>query len=237
MNILLDLAVLAIIALSVWSGYKRGVVMGIGGIIVLIISLVVGSAVSSAYSSEVVSAMRPFASGYVEKLISDEIYAAGGEENSLSTSDMLAQYPDLGVSASKKAMLALGLHEDVAQQLALESVDYATENSVALGEAASEVLCRNVAYAAGFFLFFLLCAIVLTVLGNITNLSFRIPYMGSGNEIGGAIMGFIEGLMLCFIFAWALRFAGLLFPDGMLENTWLLSVLMDHNILGSLLGL
>ena len=54
---------------------------------------------------------------------------------------------------------------------------------------------------------------------------------------GVKIMGFIEGLMLCFIFAWVLRFAGLLFPDGMLEDTWLLSVFMDHNILGSLLGL
>ncbi len=237
MKFLLDIIILLIIALSIWSGYKRGVVMGIGGIIVLIIAVVVGNALSSAYSGEVVSAMRPFANGYVDGLISDEVYASGGEQNELSTGDMLAQNPDLAVSASTNALLELGLYSETAEQIALEAVDYAAENDATLSDAVSEVLCQNIAFAGGFLLFFLLCAIVLTVLGNITNLSFRIPYMGSGNEIGGAIAGLIEGIMLALVFAWVLRFAGLLFPDGVLESTWFVSFLMEHNILSSILGI
>ena len=92
MKIALDLILVAVIAIAIWGGYKKGVIMGIGGIIVLIVAMVLGNALSSAYSQEVISAMRPFASGYTDKLLSESVYAElGVEESEYSVDDLLKQ--------------------------------------------------------------------------------------------------------------------------------------------------
>ncbi|MGE4352534.1 MAG: CvpA family protein [Oscillospiraceae bacterium] len=238
MKMLLDLALLVIIAICVWGGYKKGLVMGIGGVLILIVSIVIGNILSSTYSQDVISAMRPFASGYTDDLLTDGVYAALGVESSdFSIEDLLAQNPDIAQQAAQNTFLSLGLHEDVAEQLAEEAVQYSSEQNVSLADAVTQVVCSRIAFAIGFLLFFLLSVIILTVIGNLTNLSFRIPYLGTGNEIGGAIAGFIEGLIFCAVIAWALRLGGILFPDGMLEDTWLLSFMMDKNLLTAFLGI
>ena len=238
MKSLLDLALVAVIAISVWNGYKKGLIMGVGGILVLVISILVGNALSNAYSQEVITAMRPFASGYTDKLLTKSVYAAlGVDDSEYSIADLLEQSPDLGQTASADALHSLGLSTDAAKDAAEEAVRYAAENDASLSDSLTEIVCSKVAFAAAFLLFFLLCAIVLTVLGNITNLSFRIPYLGSGNEVGGAVCGLIEGFLICLVIAWTLRFAGIIFPDGMLEGTWLLKFLMNHNMLAAYLGI
>jgi len=238
MKIWLDIIVVAIIAIAVWSGYKKGVIMGIGGIIVLIIALVAGNALSNAYSQEVVTAMRPFASGYTDKLLSESVYAElGVKDSEYSIEDLLKQKPELNVSASKRAMLALGLSEDAAETVAMDAVKYTNQNGVTLSEGLTETVCSKVAFSVGFLLFFLLAAIILTVIGNISNLSYRIPYIGIGNEIGGALCGIVEGVILCMVFAWALRFMGIVFPDGVLQDTMLVEYFMNNNIIASYLGI
>jgi len=134
-------------------------------------------------------------------------------------------------------MEELGLAPDAASTLAMEAVDFTNENGVTLSEGLTDTVCRKVAFAVGFLLFFLLSAIILTVIGNITNLSFRIPYLGRGNEIGGALMGLAEGIFLCMVFAWAFRFMGIIFPDGTLQETHVLSFFMNKNLLASYLGI
>lgn len=238
MKILLDLALVAVIAIAVWNGYKKGLIMGVGGILVLVISILVGNAFSNAYSQEVITAMRPFASGYTDKLLSESVYAVlGVEESSYSMEDLLAQTPDLGLKAATRALTELGLNDDAAAEMADEAVAGAAEDGTSLSDSLTEVVCSKIAFAVAFLLFFLLCAIVLTVIGNLTNLSFRIPYLGTGNEIGGAICGLVEGFLICLVLAWTLRFAGMLFPDGVLKGTWLLDFLMNHNMLASYLGI
>ena len=238
MKIWLDIIVVAIIAIAVWSGYKKGVIMGIGGIIVLIIAIVVGNALSNAYSQEVVTAMRPFASGYTDKLLGESVYAELGiEDSEYSIEDLLKQKPELNLSAAKRAMLSLGLSEDAAEVVAMDAVKYTNENGVTLSEGLTETVCSKTAFAVGFLLFFLLTAIILTVIGNISNLSYRIPYIGIGNEIGGALCGIAEGLILCMVLAWALRFMGIVFPDGLLEETLLVEKLMDKNLIAAYLGI
>ena len=238
MKLALDIILVAIIAIAIWGGYKKGVIMGIGGIIVLIIALVLGNTLSAAYSPEVVTAMRPFAAGYTDKLLGEAVYAELGiEDSEYSLEDLLKQNPELYLSASTRAMKELGLSDDAAEKLAMEAVRNTNENGLSLSDGLTETVCARVAYIMGFLLFFLLSAIVLTVVGNITNLSFRIPYLGIGNEIGGALMGLVEGIILCMVFAWALRFMGIVFPDGLLQETHLVKIFMEKNLLAAYLGI
>ena len=64
-RLILDIVLLAIVALSTWTGYRRGLIGGIAGILAVIIALFGGSLLSSAYSHEVVPVMQPFADGYM----------------------------------------------------------------------------------------------------------------------------------------------------------------------------
>ena len=73
MRTVIDLVLLAIIIISIWSGYKKGFIMGIAGLVAIIVSLYGASLVSSAFSYEVVPALRPFASGYVESQMQENV--------------------------------------------------------------------------------------------------------------------------------------------------------------------
>ncbi len=236
MDLLLELAFIAIIAAAVWGGYKKGLLMSVGGIIVIFISIIVGNIVSNTYSQEVVTALRPFASGYVGTLVDEAVYGTLGIDSSeFSVEDLFDQNPDIIETVAKKTLAELGVHDDAAEIMAVQAREYAFENSVNLQVSITEVVCSNIAYIAGFILFFSLCAIILTVIGNISNLSFRIPHIGIANDIGGLVGGFVEGILICTVLAWGLRYAGLIFPDGMLEDSILASFFMNNNLLVSLL--
>ena len=68
MKAVIDIVLLIIIALCTWNGYKRGLIGGIAGILAIIVALLGGSLLASAYSQEVVPALEPFVDGYVDSL-------------------------------------------------------------------------------------------------------------------------------------------------------------------------
>ena len=50
MRTVIDLVLLAIIIISIWSGYKKGFILGIAGVVAIVVSLYGASLVSSAFS-------------------------------------------------------------------------------------------------------------------------------------------------------------------------------------------
>ncbi len=238
MDLLLELAFIGILAAAIWGGYKKGLLMSVGGIIVIIVSVIVGNIVSNTYSQEIVSAMRPFASGYVGTLVDEVVYdTLGIGSDDFSVEDIFEQNPDVITTVGEKVLAKLGIYEDAAVAISAESRQYAIDNEISLQDALTEVVCSKVAYVLGFLLFFSLCIIILTVIGNISNLSFRIPQIGVANDIGGIVGGFVEGILICSILAWCLRFAGLLFPDNMLNESIMASFFMNNNFLTNFLNI
>ena len=69
----IDLILLAVLALCVWNGYKKGLIMGVGGVACILVSLYGACLLSSTFSYEVVSAVRPFAGGYIDRVISNDV--------------------------------------------------------------------------------------------------------------------------------------------------------------------
>ncbi len=68
---------------------------------------------------------------------------------------------------------------------------------------------------------FLLVLILLVALGNVGNLSFRLPNMEGVDEVGGAIMGFIKGFLYCVLLCWLLSFMGLVIGAETMSHTTL----------------
>ena len=241
MKLILNLTLLLIVLLCAWNGWKRGLISGIGSLLALVISIYCADLLSTTYSYEVIDALRPFASGYMETTINNDVRPEynilGATASSLSVEDYLSAHPDDAEGFCQSTFTHMGLYGETARVMADSSLDYAKAQEMSVTSAMVEVLCRTAAYAAGFILAFLLILILLTVLGNLPNLTFKIPDMDLLNDIGGLLTGLIQGVSFCALLAWFLKFTGILLPQEMLAESRLLAWLMKLDLLYPFLGI
>jgi len=241
MELILTLTFLAILLLCAWSGYKRGLIMGIGTLLILVISIYGADLLSTTYSYEVIDALRPFASGYTETIINQDIRQEfnipGSETASLSVDDFLERNPSEAEAFCQSTFSRLGFYESTAAKLAAESVNYARTQEVAYTTAITEVFCQRIVYVAGFILAFLILLIILTVIWNLPNLSFKIPGLDLLNDIGGLVTGIVQGFVFCVLIAWALKFTGILLPQEKIAGSAVISWFMQRDLLLRFLGI
>ena len=239
MKTILSLIFLAVLVYSGWAGFKKGLIMGIFSLLAFVISVYGANLLALTYSGEVVDALRPFASGFVEvNIVDNEIRPAMGiADTALSTADYFAQNPGRETEFCTLIYQKMGIFDATSEQMAAEAVAYAKENNVSAIDAAVEVLCMRISYVGAFLLTFLMILIALTVIGNIPNISFKIPNLDALNDIGGAVLGVAQGVCLLLVFSWALKFTGLLIPQETLMDSFLVSWFMDQDLLVQYLGI
>ena len=234
MNIVLDLALLLIVALCIWDGYKRGLIGGIAGIFAVIIALLAGSSLSDSYATAAVPVLEPFVDGYIDsqKTRSAVLEEMGFDSTDLSLEDVLETDSSLRYDYAVLCMEQAGFHESRAEELAERSVRYSDQNGVTMTEAVVSILCDTVTYVMGLALCFLLILILLVAVSNIGSLAFRLPdSMELLDELGGALMGFIKGFLYCVLLCWLLSFLGLLIGRDTLERTLLARFFMTFRFL------
>lgn len=207
MKVILTLLFLGIILFCGWTGYKKGMIMGVGSLLIFVVSVYFANLLSTTFSGEVIDALRPFASGYVETEIVDKVVrpALGIDVTNLSVTDFLAANPGKEQQFCQLIFENMGIYEATAEQMSNEAVLYSQQFGWGIEDSAVEILCIRVAYAAGFILSFIMIIIVLTAIGNIPNLSFKIPGFDTLNDISGAILGIAQGFCLCLFIAWGLN--------------------------------
>lgn len=241
MKAIIELVLLGILIICTWNGYKKGLIMGVGGIVCIIVAIYGGNLLANTFSHDVVPALRPFAAGYIESLVGNRDSAVmkrmGWEDYDYSVEDLLAQYPERESEFCAECYKALGIDETTAQVMAEKAVTLAKESGSPTREAVSQTLCQTISYAGCFLLAFLLIVIVLTVIGNLPNLSYKLPRLDLVNDIAGAVLGFITGAMFCILLVWALKFMGMLIGKDVLASTTLGGWLLKRNFLLKYLGI
>ena len=235
MTAIIDLTLLGILILCTWSGYKKGVLMGLGGILAIAVSIYGANLFAHVFSYDVVPALRPFAGGYVDRLLTDTdsrtMKLMGWENYNFSMEDLLQRYPERRAEFFSNCYMSLGVDAGTAEQLAQRTVDYARESDVSMKDALVQVLCESASYVCVFILGFLILIILLTVVGNLPNLSYKIPYLDGLNDLGGAVLGLITGLLFCALLVWGLKFMGLLLRNNALPDSRLGGWLLRRNLL------
>ena len=118
-------------------------------------------------------------------------------------------------------MSSVGFYSDRADELAGRAVAMADEKGVSMPTAVIDVLCDVVTYEGGLVLAFLMILIFITALANLFNLSLRLPNLENLDEIGGAVLGFVKGMIYCVLLCWLLSFFGLIIGRETLDGTTL----------------
>ena len=223
MKLIIDIVLITIIALCTWGGYKKGLIGSIAALLVIVLSLFCAKMLSAAYSGEVIPAFRPFADGYLSATETRErvLDRMGFSESDKSLDDILADDPSLRYDYAFECMSEVGLYADRADEMASRAVELADSKGENMTDAAVDVLCDVVAYEGGLVLAFLIILIFITAVGNLFNLSFRIPNMVNLDEIGGAVLGFAKGIIYCVLLCWLLSFFGLVIGKKTLDGTTL----------------
>ena len=239
MRTVLSLIFLIILIFCGWSGYKKGLIMGIFSVLAFVISVYGANLLAVTYSGEVVDALRPFASGFVEVNIVDKKVrpAMGLDAMTLSTADFFVQNPGREKEFCILTYKAMGIYDATSEQMADEAVALTREKDIDITDAVVDVLCARISFVAAFLLAFIMVYILVTVILNIPNISFKIPNLDALNDIGGAVLGVIQGICILLVVGWALKFAGLLIPQETLSEAFLVPWFMDQSILVQYLGI
>ena len=239
MQIVIDLVLLAILIICVWSGYRKGFIIGIANLLGIVVALYAAVLVSSAFSYDVVPVLRPFVSGYVEGRMNEEVL----EEMGLEDTDLsLRGHPRRRRRA--QARILQDLLRDRRHLRGRRRPDGCggrelrrRQRRALISEAIVEVLCERLCYVAGVTLLFLIFLIALMAIANIPNLSYRIPNMDLLNDAGGAAMGLVNGLCYCVLISWFLRFVGLIIGPDTLSSTLLARFFISIDLLTAGVGI
>lgn len=234
-RLILNIVLLLIVALCTWTGYRKGLIAGIAGILAVVIALFGGSLLSSAYSHEVVPVMEPFADGYIDSqnIRDDVLETLGYGYTDLSLEDILARDSSLRYDYAVECMKIVGIYQDRAEEMAQKAVDLADRSGVSMTDAVVTVLCDTGSFVGGLLVAFLLILILLVAIGNIGNLSFRLPNLELLDEIGGAVLGFVKGFLYCVLLCWVLSFLGIIIGKDTLETTTLAQFFLQIKFLTS----
>ena len=238
---IIDLVLLGILIICVWSGYKKGIIMGVGGILCIIVAVYGANLLANSFSYDVVPALKPFANGYTETMMngsdSTVMKRMGWDGSTYRVEDLVEMYPNRKLEFCSTCYQALGFDENLSDRMAEKAVTYARESGSSIRAAVGQILCETVSYAACFLVAFLLILIILTVIGNLPNLSYKLPRFDILNDILGAVLGLVTGLMLCAVLVWALRFLGKLIGTDTLASTRIGGWLLRQGYLTRYLGI
>ena len=240
MKAIIDLVLLGILLVCTWNGYKKGLIMGVGGILCIVIAIYGANLLANTFYHDVVPALKPFANGYTESMIGKDsavMKRMGWDGSSYSVEDLLEQHPERKAEFCAACYEDLGMDVATAERMAEKAVTYARETGGTVWAAVGQILCETVSYVGCFILAFLLIAIILTVIGNVTNLSFKLPKLDLVNDISGAVLGLVTGLLYCAVLVWALKFMGKIIGSDTLSSTKLGGLLLRWNLLLKYLGI
>ena len=240
MKTAIDILLLVILVYGTWTGYKRGLIMGIAGVLVLTVSIYGANLLSNAFSYDVVPALRPFAGGYIEKMVDGEDGVLQSmdwdNDHNYSLNDLLSQYTDEHDEFAAECFRRLGITPAAADVMAESAVSYADEHNENLVDAIVHELCARISYMGCFVIAFLIIAIILTVVINLPNLSYKIPHFDLVNDIAGTVIGFVTAVFYCAVIVWALKFMGIIIGAETLSDTILGGWFLKHDLIAKILG-
>ncbi len=221
--VLLDVLLIAILALFALLGAKRGFVLTLCSLVAVIVALIGATIVSDALAPKVAEFLQP----RIEQSIRAAQDAAffNGEQPTVEDGVMLFSWlepiKEMG-----------GVYEWAAQGVEDALKAGQTEAARQLYATIATTVAQRLAHAVLFAVSFVLLLIAWAILSHALDLVAKLPVLNTLNNTLGAALGLVKGLVVCYIAAWVLCSVTQTIPPQMVEETRLLSLLTGFSLLG-----
>ena len=240
-GVIIDIALIVIILVFAFRGFRNGMVRGLCGFLAIILSLVIANAAADAFSGEFTDALRPFVGGIVDGKLQSLLSPDDDKENKpeLENEQKIIDY-DYDTSTTHGVVMHtlrnLGFLESVSEKIADAIDETTTETGYALSDIISSKLSSTLAHIAIFAIAFLLLSIAFAVVGNLLNVVFSLPGLRLVDQIAGTVLGLLKGVAVVMFLALVFRYVGILSAD-LLGKTKVLMYFAEHNAIANLLGI
>lgn len=204
MSIILDLAIILIIALCVFIGIKRGAVKEIVSLVGIIVALVLAITISKIGATFIYNR-------FVGEAIYNTVYEAVEDKVGEDISTTIDALPEeifqigdaIGVDISEK--LESGLKEDT---------NLASSVSEIVSESIAKPLVITIIQLVLFIILFVVFKVLIGWLGRILNIVAKLPVIGTANKLVGGIVGLLKGVIIASIVCYVVIIILKVQPDG-----------------------
>ncbi|MDR0325052.1 MAG: hypothetical protein LBI19_03025 [Oscillospiraceae bacterium] len=225
---LLDLLLIAALAFCVWQGLRKGLILTVAGVLVIFISAFLAGRVADAYAQPVSEKLYPIMSWLADDAI-DEASRGKGRVNEMTDRKEIAEvaqrtFESLGIS---------GLEIDA-------MVDRVLAALIGAEQTVHETIGQTVLYMAAYALLclfaFILFMVGFTLLIHFLAAVFKLPVLNLIDKVGGAAAGAFYGILILCAVGWAVRYLGIIAGPELVEDTTILKLFVNHNMLAGLLS-
>ncbi len=204
-----DLILLLVFVVAILSGYRKGIIMALCTLVILVISCFGASAVQRAFTPQAVEWMKPKVAEYIQAQISTEV------EN--STQNALEETGELGLTIGGQQITLKDLADllgkfglDVQESAKNTAQDITAPLAESVAHAVSRAIVQAVAGTVIFLLAFLVIFLVLRLAVLLINVVDRLPVVHTLNHAGGAVLGGIAAAFCLTMITAVLVQSGLL---------------------------
>ena len=193
MAYMLDIAVILILLLAVYIGYRRGFVKAVIKLVGCVLAVVIASVASLPLASGIFDA---FAGDKLQEVIASQMTSTDTAAVAAGIEAALDKLPGPVLNALEA--YGLGTPEQIIGGVK-ESLDGSVED---IARSVVEVVIRPVAVALRtlcFFLIFLLLILLVALVANLISKVFKLPILRQMDGGLGAIVGVAEGVVLVFV--------------------------------------
>ena len=143
----------------------------------------------------------------------------------------MAAHPDTAQEYAEQCFAAAGVSGRAGQRMARQALALRDAQELSLRTAMTQLYCARLCYVLVTAVGFLLLMLILSAIGNLPNLTFRIPNRERLNDFGGAAIGAVNGVCFGILLCWALQFAGPVIGCDTLAHTALAKALQAIDVL------
>ena len=211
-SLIFDIAIAAILLLSLIIGGSRGFVRSLLSVVILVAALLGSSIVANVLADPVTEWVTP----RMEQSILDRL-TNGHSEEAVSAA-----------AASDNAALSQLVDFDAITGIAKKAMDSAMEVGKNMLEGAVAGMIRSLVYAILFLLSFLLLTLLLKLITSPLHLAARAPVLSTLNRLAGAALGLCIGVLVMFAAASVVQWTGLV-DQATLRQTYLLQYFTQHS--------
>ncbi len=225
---MLDILALLIIGFCIWQGYRKGLILTVAGVLIILISSWSAGKIAAQYSEAFADKIQPVLGWLADDAI-DEAARGKGRLIDITDQKTLSEI-------AQDALGGMGFSFVDKEGLAGKVFDYMAEKELSFREAVTFTFLKSLSYMILCVFGFIVVMILLTLLIHFIAAVFKLPVLNLIDKVGGVASGLLYAVLILTVIGWALKYAGMLVPQELIEKTVLLKMFYKSNLLSGLLG-